>query len=224
MIPLAAFEEVIDASGVAPRIEAMLPDRRARPAADGPHPAGRACAWPRPTPARPPHPGAPGADQPARGRPAAARRDRGLEARPAPADLPADRVHLRPGRGRARQGRAGRAALAGPLQAICDDLLEASHPGRVQGRQHGRWRWTGPTWSPSPGPRRAAPATAPTPRPPGATARTTCCAARTSCSTATTCPPGSWCPRRTGPPSPSSPAAPRCRRAGTTRSAPSPPC
>ena len=25
MIPLAAFEEVIDASGVAPRIEAMLP-------------------------------------------------------------------------------------------------------------------------------------------------------------------------------------------------------
>jgi len=25
MIPLAAFEEIIDASGVAPRIEAMLP-------------------------------------------------------------------------------------------------------------------------------------------------------------------------------------------------------
>jgi hypothetical protein len=25
MIPLAAFEEIIDASGIAPRIEAMLP-------------------------------------------------------------------------------------------------------------------------------------------------------------------------------------------------------
>ena len=25
MIPLAAFEEVIDASGIAPRVEAMLP-------------------------------------------------------------------------------------------------------------------------------------------------------------------------------------------------------
>ena len=38
-------------------------------------------------------------------------RDRGLEERPAPAHLPADRAHLRPGRGRPRQGRARRAAL-----------------------------------------------------------------------------------------------------------------
>ena len=52
---------------------------------------------------------------------------RGLEARPAPADLPADRAHLRPGRGRPGQGRPRRAA-AGPLQRICDDLLEASIP------------------------------------------------------------------------------------------------
>ena len=48
MIPLAALEEIIDASGVAPRIEAAAPDRGARPAAERPHPAGRACAWPRP--------------------------------------------------------------------------------------------------------------------------------------------------------------------------------
>ena len=32
---------------------------------------------------------------------------------------------------------------------------EASHPGAVQGRQRARWRWTGQTWSPSPGPRRS---------------------------------------------------------------------
>jgi hypothetical protein len=31
MIPLAAFEEIIDASGVAPRIEALLPASPARP-------------------------------------------------------------------------------------------------------------------------------------------------------------------------------------------------
>ena len=49
MIPLAAFEEVIDASGVAPRIEAMLPAGARRPAAERPHPAGRHDAWPRPT-------------------------------------------------------------------------------------------------------------------------------------------------------------------------------
>jgi hypothetical protein len=37
MIPLAASEAVIDASGVAPRIEAMLPAGTRRPAADGAH-------------------------------------------------------------------------------------------------------------------------------------------------------------------------------------------
>ena len=48
MIPLAAFEEVIDASGVAPRIEAMLPIGVRARQLTRPHPAGRACAWPRP--------------------------------------------------------------------------------------------------------------------------------------------------------------------------------
>jgi hypothetical protein len=54
-----------------------------------------------------------------------------------------------------------------------------------------RWQSTGRTWRPSPGPRRTAPATAPTRRRRGATARTTCSAAKMSCSTATTYPPGS---------------------------------
>ena len=108
--------------------------RRARPAAEGPHPAGRHVPDPGRRAARPPDPRAPGADHPARGRPAAARRDRGLEARPAPADLPADRVHLRPGRGRPRQGRAGRAALrpaAGGLRRPAGGI----GPGAVQARQ-----------------------------------------------------------------------------------------
>ena len=68
------------------------------------------------------------ADQPARKRPAPARRHHGLEERPAPADLPAGRVHLRPGRGRARQGRARRAAIRRRSPAVCDNLLEATIP------------------------------------------------------------------------------------------------
>ena len=55
--------------------------------------------------------------------------------RPAPAHLPADRAHLRPGRGRPRQGRARRAALRHALQAVCDDLLEAIIPEEFTGRQ-----------------------------------------------------------------------------------------
>ena len=48
MIPLAAFEEIIDASGVAPRIEAMLPIGVRAPAADASAPCWPGCAWPRP--------------------------------------------------------------------------------------------------------------------------------------------------------------------------------
>ena len=128
MIPLAAFEEVIDASGAAPRIEAMLPIGVRARQLTRPHPAGRHVPGPGRSPARAPDPRAPGADRLPRGRPAAAGRDRGLEARPAPAHLPADRVHLRPGRGRARQGRARRAAVRPRCSGICDDLLEASVP------------------------------------------------------------------------------------------------
>ena len=107
---------------------AAAADRGARPAAAGPHPAaGHADRAGRP-PARPPDPRPPGTDRAARGRPAAARRARGLEARPAPADLPADRAHLRPRRGRAGQGRPRRAALrsaAAPLRRPAGGI----HPG-----------------------------------------------------------------------------------------------
>ena len=62
---------------------------------------------------------------------------------------------------------------------ICDDLLEASIPEPVQAGQQGAGGGLDATWRPSPARRRTGPATAPTPRPPGDTARATCCAART---------------------------------------------
>ena len=128
MIPLAAFEEIIDASGVAPRIEAMLPiGVRPRQLSVRTLLAGMCLTQ---ADRRPAHltrvhqalTSLPEDDQ----RPA--RRDRGLETRAAPAHLPADRAHLRPGRGR----RSPRTSPAGcppaSLQGICDDLLEASIP------------------------------------------------------------------------------------------------
>ena len=47
MIPLPVFEAVIDGSGVAPRIEAMLPIG-VRPGSRTSAPCWPACAWPRP--------------------------------------------------------------------------------------------------------------------------------------------------------------------------------
>ena len=54
------------------------------------------------------------------------------------------------------------------------------HPSRRSSRTPApRWPWTGQTWNPSPGPRRAEPATALTPKRPGAhPPKTTCCAAK----------------------------------------------
>jgi hypothetical protein len=63
---------------------------------------------------------------PARGRPATARRPRRPDHRAAPAHLPAERAHLRPGPGVLAKDVPDRPA--GPLQRICDDLLEASIP------------------------------------------------------------------------------------------------
>ena len=66
MIPLAAFEEIIDASGAAARIEAMLPiGVRPRQLSVRTLLAGHV-PGPGRSPARPPDPRAPGADQPAR--------------------------------------------------------------------------------------------------------------------------------------------------------------
>ena len=79
---------------------------------------------------------------------------------------------------------------SGRLQRICDDLLEASVPEKFKDASTSlAVDWTDMESFSRPPPRQAA--TAPTPRPPGATARTTCCAAKTSCSTATISRPGS---------------------------------
>ena len=160
-------------------------DRGAPPAAARPHPAGRDAAVPGRSPARAPDPGPRRADRPARGRPGPARRDRGLEGRPAPAHLPADRAHLRPGHRRPGQGRPRRDPLADPRRGSATTCWRPASPASTS-RPAGRWRWTGPTWRPSPARRRTAPATAPTPRRPGGTAPAAAPARTASCSSATT--------------------------------------
>ena len=202
MIPLAVLEEVIDASGVAPRIEAMLPSGvRARQLTVRTLLAGMCLAQ---ADHRPAHltrvhqalTACSDDDQ------AAARRDRGLETRPAPADLPADRVYFRPGRGRPRQGRTRRAALRSAAAASATTC--SRHPSRRSSSDAstlagGGLDGHGDLLPPA---RRPKEASAPTPRPPGGTARTTCCAAETSCSSATTCPPRIMMPDENGPPVP----------------------
>src|SRR5260370_18199375 len=110
MISVAAFEAVIDDSGVAGRMEAILPiGVRARQLTVR-TPAGRHMPDPGRQPARPPDQGAPGPDRASPAGPAAARRDRGLEAGPAPAALPADRAAIPPGCGRTRPNQTRRTA------------------------------------------------------------------------------------------------------------------
>ena len=86
-----------------------------------------------------------------RGRPGAARRDRRLETRPAPAHLPADRAHLRPGRRRPGQGRHPTACPRRPSPRSATTCWKPASP-RSTSTPAPRWRWTGPTWKPSPGP------------------------------------------------------------------------
>jgi hypothetical protein len=91
------------------------------------------------------------------------------------------------------------------LQAACDDLLEASVPEELKDASASLaadWTDLASFSRPRPGA-----ASAPTPRRPGGTARTTSPARRTSCSTATTCRTPSWSPASRARPSPSSPAA-----------------
>ena len=113
MIPLAVFEEIIDASGTAPRIEATLPiGVRARQLAVRTLLAGMCLTQ---ADHRPAH-----LTRVHQALTALSEDDQGRlgviadwKTRPAQAHLPADRTYFRPGRRRARQGRARRAALAG---------------------------------------------------------------------------------------------------------------
>ena len=128
-IPLAALEDIIDGSGVAPRIEALLPAGvRRRQLTIRTLLLGMQLTLADHRPAHLTGVRA-GADRAARRRPGAARRHRGLEERPAPAHLPPGRAHLRPHGGGAGKEHPDGAPSAG-LAAVCDDLLEASIPAR----------------------------------------------------------------------------------------------
>jgi hypothetical protein len=189
MIPLAVLEGVLDASGAAPRIEALLPSgTRHRQLSARTLLLGMMTAL-------------------ADGRPAHLTR-----VHQALASLPEDEQrrlgvladwkdgpHLLTYRQTERTfGLTARAlgkdepdGLPSPgLVGVCDSLLEASVPERFKGAGSSlAVDWT--DLASFSRPRRPGAGTAPTPRRPGVTARTTCCAARTSCSSATTCRPRS---------------------------------
>jgi hypothetical protein len=188
MIPLAVWEQIIDASGVAPRIEAMLPiGVRARQLKARTLLAGMCLAQ---ADHRPAH--LTRVHQALTGLSDDDQRRLGVVAdwKHGP--------HLLTCRQTERTASLVAAALGKDepdglppqaLQAACDDLLEASVPGEFKDASTSlAVDWT---WSLSPGPRRPGAGTAPTPKHPGDTARTTCCAAKTSCFSATTSPPGS---------------------------------
>ncbi len=122
-----------------------------RPAAGRPHPAaGHADRAGRP-PARPPDPRPPGTSQPARGRPAAARRDRGLETArtSSPTARPSGPSACSPAHWPRTSPTACRRRSSPRSAMTC-----SRHPSRISSRTPApHWRWTGPTWKPSPGPR-----------------------------------------------------------------------
>ena len=184
MTALAGLEEVIDASGVAPRIEAMLPTGvRARQLKVRTLLAGMCLAQAGHRPAHLTR-----VHQAATGLPEDDQWRLGVIAdwETGPHLLTYRQTERTFGLVARAMGKDEPDGLASPaLQAACDDLLEAGPSRASSGTRARRWPWTGRTWSHSPGPRRAEPATAPTPKRPGVTARTTCCAAKTSCSTAT---------------------------------------
>ena len=184
MIALAAFEEVIDASGAAERIEAMLPAGvRPRQLKVRALLAGMCLAQ-------------------AGHRPAHLTR-----VHQALISLPGDDLrrlgvladwergpHLLTYRQTERTFSLVAGALgkddpdgrpSAALARVCDGLLEASIPQEFKDASRSlAVDWTDLESFSRPRPPKEA--SAPTPKPGGGTARTTCCAARTSCSTATT--------------------------------------
>ena len=188
MIPLAAFEEIIDASGAAPRIEALLPiGVRARQLSVRTLLAGMCLTQ---ADGRPAHLTRVHQALTALGEDDQRRLGVIADWKHGPHRLTYRQTEHTFGLVAAALGKDAPGGLPSPaLQAVCDDLLEASIR-RSSKTPAARWRWTGRTWILLPAPARQE-GPAPTPKPGGATARTTCCAARTSCSTATTCPPAS---------------------------------
>ena len=206
MIPLAALEDVIDASGVAPRIEALLPSgARARQLAVRTLLLGMMLAL---ADGRPAH--LTRVHRALTGLPEGEQRRLGVLAdwKNGPHLLTYRQAEYTFGLVAGALGKDEPDGLPSPeLQRTCDDLLEAIRPGGVQGRQlvAGRGLERPGVLLPAPAARHqrlrrprglvGAPQEQP--------ARTT----RTSCSSATTCRTRSRCRTSTGRPSPSSPAA-----------------
>jgi hypothetical protein len=222
MIPLAALEEIIDASGTAPRIEAMLPiGVRARQLLVRTLLLGMLLVL---ADHRPAH--LTRVHQALTALSEGDQRRLGVitDWKNGPHQLTCRQTEYTFSLVIGALGKDEPDGLPSPaLQAICDGLLEASVPQEFKDASASlAVDWTDLETFSRPPPAKGGPA--PTPRRPGDTARTTCCAAKTSCSTATTCPPGPWRARRTARMSPNSPAAPRSRHPGTTRCAPWSPC
>ena len=189
MIPLAAFEEIIDASGTAARIEAMLPiGVRARQLLVRTLLLGMLLV---PADHRPAH--LTRVHQALTALSEDDQRRLGVIAdwKNAPHQLTYRQTEYTFGLvADTLAGDEPGGLPSGRLQRICDDLLEASVPEKFKDTSASlAVDWTDMDSFSRPPPPGAA--TAPTPRRPGATARTTCCAAKTSCSTATTSRPGS---------------------------------
>jgi hypothetical protein len=183
MIPLAVFEAVIDASGAAPRIEAMLPiGVRPRQLNVRTLLAGMCLAQ---ADHRPAH--LTRVHQALTSLPGDEQRRLGVitEWKHGPHRLTYRQTEYTFGLVAKALGNDEPDGLPSPaLQAVCDGLLEASIPADLQHASTSlAVDWT--DLASFSRPRPAAPATAPIRRRPGGTARTTCCDPKTSCSTAT---------------------------------------
>jgi hypothetical protein len=182
MTPLEALEEIIDISGVAPRIEAMLPiGVRARQLTVRTLLAGMMLSQAGHRPAHLTR-----VHQMLTALPEDDQRRLGVIAdwKRGPHQLTYRQTEYTFSLAAGALGKDEPDGLPpGPLQRACDDLLEASIPEEFKDASRSlAVDWTDlESFSRPP----------PTPKPGGDTARTTCCAARTSCSTATTCPPRS---------------------------------
>ena len=189
MTALAAFEEIIDASGAAPRIEAMLPAGvRPRQLSVRTLLAGMCLTQ---ADHRPAH--LTRVHQALTSLPEDEQRRLGVIAdwKHGPHQLTYRQTERTFGLVTAALGKDQPDGLPSGAAGGLRRPARSEHPGPVHRRQHVAGRGLDGPGILLPAPAAPAPAAAPTPKPPGATARTTCCAAKTSCSTATTCPPAS---------------------------------
>jgi hypothetical protein len=204
MIPLAVLEGVLDASGVAPRAEALLPSgARRRQLSARTLLLGMMLAL---ADGRPAH--LTRVHQALTSLPEAEQRRLGVLAdwKGGPHRVTCRQAEYTFGLVTAALAKGEPDGLPSrELQHACDSLLESSVPPEFKDASRSLaadWTDLESFSRPPPGA-----GTAPTPKPPGGTARTTSPDRRTSCSSATTCRPPSWSPTSRARPSPSSPAA-----------------